>query len=127
MRSDLLAPKIFQRDLWDPPLRLQRLYTTKHQGLSGFFEYLRRALEQFKRRLIIIKTDDRFSAGIFIRGPIPWDEEVVVNDNVVVFSLTPTAETNMSLCELSQNHIATPCLILDIRSAHCTGIPPSLQ
>ena len=103
MRSDLLSPSVFQRDLHDPPLRLQRLYTTAQQGLSGFFEYLRRSLEQFRRRLIIIKTGDRFSAGIFIRGPIQWDEEAVVNDNVVVFSLTPTAQNEMSLCKRSKH------------------------
>jgi hypothetical protein len=100
MHSDLLPLRVFQRDLRDPSLRLQRLYSSSQQGLCGFFEYLRHSLERFGRLIIIIKTDDRFSAGILIRGPVQWDEEAVVNDNVIVFSLTPTAQNNMSLCEL---------------------------
>ncbi|KAG8831497.1 hypothetical protein FRC17_003069 [Serendipita sp. 399] len=96
MRSDLLNQSAFQRDLREPPLRLQRLYTTTNQGLSGFFEYLKRSLEHYKRRLIIIKTDDRFSAGIFIRGDIRWDEEHPVNDDIAVFAVTPTAGDSMS-------------------------------
>lgn len=102
-----MDPSVFQRDLREPKLRLQRLYTSSRQGLSGFFEYLRMALEQFQRRLIIIKTDDRFSAGIFIRGKVAWDDEAVINENIVVFSLTPTAQKGMSLCE--SNNIITLC------------------
>jgi hypothetical protein len=101
MQSDLVSPSVFQNDLAQPPLRLQRLYTSKSQGVSGFFEYLRRALNNFKRRIVIIKTDDRFCAGIFIRGDVKWDEDHPVNDNVAVFASTPTALQNQSTCNVS--------------------------
>ncbi|PVG01694.1 P-loop containing nucleoside triphosphate hydrolase protein [Serendipita vermifera] len=97
MKSDLLSSSVFQNDISQPPLRLQRLYTSKGQGLSGFFEYLRRALKDFKRRIIIIKTDDRFCAGIFIRGDVNWDEDHLVNDNVAVFAATPTSLQSQSI------------------------------
>jgi hypothetical protein len=100
MRSDILSPLTFKRNLSDPTLRLQRLYTTATQGLSGFFEYLRRSMEYFNRRLILLRTDERFSIGIFIRGHVPWDEEAQINDNVAVVALTPTAQQSMSLCGL---------------------------
>lgn len=99
MRSDILSPSTFKRNLSEPTLRLQRLYTTATQGRSGFFEYLRRSMEYFNRRLILLRTDDRFSIGIFIRGQVPWDEEAQINENVAVVALTPTAQQSMSLCE----------------------------
>lgn len=63
------------------------------QGRAAFFEYLKEATQQYKRRLIIFKvrasdtecsmltysglqTEDRFSVGVFLRGDIPWDDEV---------------------------------------------------
>src|SRR4051812_42432358 len=100
MRSDLVSPSTFKRNLSDPTLRLQRLYTSRGQGTSGFFEYLARSLEYFNRRLIILRTDDRFSVGIFIRGRIPWGEEAQINENIAVVALTPTAPQTMSLCKL---------------------------
>ncbi|KAG8830443.1 hypothetical protein FRC18_008083 [Serendipita sp. 400] len=109
MRSDLLDQSAFQRDLREPPLRLHRLYTTANQGLSGFFEYLKRSLEYYKRRLIIIKTDDRFSAGIFIRGEIRWDEEYPVNEDIAVFAVTPTASQSMSLYKSTVNGYRLHC------------------
>lgn len=99
MRSDLLSPRVFDRDLSEPPLRLQRLYTTAKLGCFSFFEYLKRALSDYQRRLIIIKTDDRFAAGIFVRGLVEWDDDAIVNDNVLVFALTPNAEQTMSKCK----------------------------
>ncbi|KIM19468.1 hypothetical protein M408DRAFT_13453, partial [Serendipita vermifera MAFF 305830] len=82
MRSDLVSPATFKRNLSDPILRMQRLYTTRNQGISGFFEYLARSLEYFNRRLILLRTDERFSVGIFIRGHVPWNEEALINDNI---------------------------------------------
>ena len=109
MRSDLVSPSTFKRNLSDPILRMQRLYTTKSQGISGFFEYLKRSTEYFSRRLILLRTDDRFSVGIFIRGRVPWDEEAIINENVAVVALTPTAPQSMSLCELHMSTIELVC------------------
>lgn len=97
MRSNILPQSAFQRDLREPPLRLQRLYSTRDVCPSGFFEYLKRSMDHFKRRLLIIKTDDRFSAGIFIRGPVSWNEDQLVNKEIAVFALTPTGGQSMSL------------------------------
>lgn len=99
MRSELLPQSAFQLDLRYPALRLQRLYTTTNQGLGGFFEYLKRAIEHYNRRLIIIKTDDRFSAGIFIRGKVNWGDEAPIDANVAVLAFTPTADQEMTKCK----------------------------
>jgi hypothetical protein len=110
------------------PLKLQRLYSSRIQGRGAFFEYLKVAVEDFTRKLIIIKvscfqlflysvfraaaiilsvqTDERFAAGVFIRGKLLWDDEPgldkydvhdnEVNDDVSVCSFQPTASTLMS-------------------------------
>ncbi|KZT63464.1 hypothetical protein DAEQUDRAFT_778932 [Daedalea quercina L-15889] len=89
IRSEILKPRdIANRDLGGP-LRLQRLYVSTEQGRAAFFEYLRDATQQYKRRLMILKTDDRFSVGIFLRGDIPWDDEPEINDNVLVCPFMP--------------------------------------
>jgi hypothetical protein len=40
----------------DRPLRLQRLYTSRELGTSSFFEYLKRASDDYHRKLIILKV-----------------------------------------------------------------------
>jgi len=97
MRSDIVSPSSLKRNLSEPTLRL---HTTSSQGLSGFFEYLQRSMEYFSRRLILLRTDDRFSVGIFIRGSVAWNEEAQINEGVAIVALTPTAEQSMSLCEV---------------------------
>ncbi|KAF9809306.1 hypothetical protein IEO21_07455 [Rhodonia placenta] len=96
IRSEILRPRDLEsRDLGGP-LRLQRLYTSTVQGRAAFFEYLKEATQQYKRRLIIFKTEDRFSVGVFLRGDIPWDDEPEINDNVLVCPFMPKASEIMS-------------------------------
>ncbi|KZT10828.1 RdRP-domain-containing protein [Laetiporus sulphureus 93-53] len=91
IRSEILRSRdLSTRDLGGP-LRLQKLYSSSEQGRAAFFEYLKDATQQYNRRLMILKTDDRFSVGIFLRGPIPWDEEPEINDNVLVCPFMPIA------------------------------------
>lgn len=95
MRSEILVPQDLEDRKLGGPLRLQRLYSSSIQGRAAFFEYLREATENFERRLLILKvteniafsflaltrsskTDDRFSVGVFLRGPIVWDSDVSV-------------------------------------------------
>ena len=93
MRSEILQPRDLEdRKLGGPP-RLQKLYSSTQQGRAAFFEYLREATQNFERRLLVIKvctiidvhlfiaewrvqTDDRFSVGVLLRGPIAWDDDV---------------------------------------------------
>ncbi|KAH9833398.1 RNA dependent RNA polymerase-domain-containing protein [Rhodofomes roseus] len=89
IRSEILRPRDIANRNLGGPLRLQRLYVSTEQGRAAFFEYLREATQQYKRRLLILKTDDRFSMGIFLRGEIPWDEEPEINDNVLVCPFMP--------------------------------------
>ncbi|EKM53816.1 uncharacterized protein PHACADRAFT_125775, partial [Phanerochaete carnosa HHB-10118-sp] len=96
VRSEILRRKDLEdRDLGGP-LRLQRLYSSSIQGRAAFFEYLKNALQNYNRRMILLKTDDRFSAGIFFRGPIPWDEDHVIDDNVLACSFLPESTTVIS-------------------------------
>ncbi|KAG5653862.1 hypothetical protein H0H81_009941 [Sphagnurus paluster] len=75
IRSDILTPRdLFQRAL-NHPFSMQRLYSSKVHGLTTFFEYLRVATQEYTRKLLILKTEERFAIGIFMRGDIPWDED----------------------------------------------------
>lgn len=56
IRSDILHRKDLEdRDL-NRPLRLQRLYTSTIQGRAAFFEYLKDAVQNYRRRMIIFKV-----------------------------------------------------------------------
>ncbi|KAF5380175.1 hypothetical protein D9615_006214 [Tricholomella constricta] len=86
IRSDILKPRdLFQRNL-NRPFSMQRLYSSKVNGLATFFEYLQMATQEFTRKLLIIKTEERFAIGIFMRGDIPWGEDPDVNKNVVLYN-----------------------------------------
>lgn len=56
VRSEILRPKdLEERDL-SGPLHLQRLYSSSIQGRAAFFEYLKEAVQNYGRRLIIVKV-----------------------------------------------------------------------
>ncbi|KAH9888525.1 RNA dependent RNA polymerase-domain-containing protein [Cubamyces lactineus] len=96
IRSEILQPRDLEDRKLGGPLRLQRLYTSSQQGRAAFFEYLRLAVANFTRRMLILRTDDRFSVGVFLRGEIAWDDDAEVNQNVVVCSFMPKASGLMS-------------------------------
>ncbi|KAF7338901.1 Rna-directed rna polymerase [Mycena sanguinolenta] len=96
IRSDILTPRdLYERSL-NQPFALQRLYSSRLNGLGTFFFYLRMAISDFTRKLLVLKTDDRFAVGIFMRGELPWDEDPEVNDNVVVCSFMDKTSSNFS-------------------------------
>ncbi|EGO30084.1 RNA-directed RNA polymerase [Serpula lacrymans var. lacrymans S7.9] len=96
MRSDILSSRDLEQRQLNRPLSMQRLYSSTLNSLATFFQYLHIASDQYDRKLLVLKTDDRFSVGIFIRGKIPWDEDPEVDDNVVVCSFMPSASSVMS-------------------------------
>lgn len=56
IRSDILKPRdLYQRAL-NRPFSIQRLYSSKHHGLFTFFEYLRRATQEYTRKLLILQV-----------------------------------------------------------------------
>lgn len=63
-RSDILTQNDLRYRGLNRPLRMQRLYSSRRQGLASFFEYLQQASEEFTRKLVILqvgaflKTDD---------------------------------------------------------------------
>ncbi|QRV99155.1 RNA-dependent RNA polymerase [Ceratobasidium sp. AG-Ba] len=77
--------------VWNRQVLLQNL------GRAAFFEYLKRATVDFSRKLIIIKTDDRFGVGIFVRGKHTWDEDAKVNRDVLVHAFQPSVATGGQL------------------------------
>ncbi|THH29680.1 hypothetical protein EUX98_g4493 [Antrodiella citrinella] len=96
IRSNILqARDLEDRDLGGP-MHLQRLYTSTIQGRPAFFEYLKEAVENFHRRLIILQTDERFSVGIFMRGALAWNDEPDIDDNVMVCSFMPQSSTSLT-------------------------------
>ena len=81
MQSKIINPVIVRtRDFGHPALRLQKLYSSHEVGLSAFFEYLRRAFRDYRRTLIIMRIDNRFSVGIFIRGEVEWVSDAFIDD-----------------------------------------------
>jgi len=56
IRSDILRPRdLYERSLGQP-FSIQRLYSSKVNGLTTFFEYLRRATQEYTRKLLILKV-----------------------------------------------------------------------
>ncbi|GJE97878.1 RNA-directed RNA polymerase domain-containing protein [Phanerochaete sordida] len=96
VRSDILQRKDLEDRKLGGPLRLQRLYSSSIQGRAAFFEYLKDAMQNYNRRMVLLKTDYRFSAGIFFRGPITWDEDHAIDDNVLACSFMPESTTVIS-------------------------------
>lgn len=55
-RSNILNAHDLKMRQLDQPLRLQRLYTSAEQGTAAFFEYLERAIQDYTRKLVILKV-----------------------------------------------------------------------
>lgn len=96
MTSNIVSRRDLQQRQLDRPLSMQRLYSSAINSPATFFQYLKIALVQFTRKLLVLKTDDRFAVGIFIRGEVPWDEDPEVSDNVVVCSFMPNTSSSMA-------------------------------
>ncbi|CCO32890.1 RNA-dependent RNA polymerase 2 Short=AtRDRP2 [Rhizoctonia solani AG-1 IB] len=103
LRSDVVPGFVLAEQNLAGPLPLQRLYSSRIQGRQAFFEYLKRATTDFMRKLIIVKTDDRFGVGIFIRGRHAWDEDCNVNQDVLVHSFQPSVATGGQLAKPTKN------------------------
>ncbi|KAI0343647.1 RdRP-domain-containing protein [Trametopsis cervina] len=96
VRSEILRPRDLEDRNLGGSLHLQRLYSSTIQGRPAFFEYLKDALRNYRRRIIILKADDRFSTGIFIRGEVKWNDDYDIDDNILVCSFMP--QTTATLC-----------------------------
>ncbi|KAH9477348.1 putative RNA-dependent RNA polymerase 1 [Psilocybe cubensis] len=116
-RSDILTPQdLYQRNL-GRPFAISRLYSSRNSGLVTFFGYLKRATQEYTRKLLIIQTDPRFSIGIFMRGKIPWDEDLEVKEsnkdgdamNVVVCSFMPKTASNIATLRTCQTGYRLHC------------------
>jgi len=42
------------------------------------------------------KVENRFAVGIFMRGEIAWDDDPLVNDNVVICSFLPQSSATIA-------------------------------
>jgi regulator of nonsense transcripts 1 len=64
IRSDILTPgDLYARSL-NQPFSLQRLYSSKVNGLGSFFFYLRMAINDFTRKLLVLKVGEEVSVPI---------------------------------------------------------------
>lgn len=55
-RSDILTPQdLYQRNL-GRPFQLHRLYSSRNSGLATFFGYLKRATQEYTRKVLIIQV-----------------------------------------------------------------------
>ncbi len=58
VRSEILQPRDLDDRNLGGALHLQRLYCSNIQGRAAFFEYLRYALQNYGRRVIILKVSE---------------------------------------------------------------------
>ncbi|KXN84461.1 putative RNA-dependent RNA polymerase 1 [Leucoagaricus sp. SymC.cos] len=101
-QSDILTREdLYQRAL-DRPFAIQRLFSSRINSMSTFFEYLRRGIQEYTRKLIVIQVENRFAIGIFIRGDIPWDDDPLVNENVVICSFLPQSSATIATLLIQQ-------------------------
>lgn len=56
VRSDILTPRDLYERCLNQPFSLQRLYSSRINGLGTFFYYLRMATNEFVRKLLILKV-----------------------------------------------------------------------
>jgi regulator of nonsense transcripts 1 len=56
VRSDILTSRDLEQRNLKRVLPLQRLYSSKTNGLATFFKYLRIAMQEFTRKLLILKV-----------------------------------------------------------------------
>ncbi|KAJ3981779.1 RdRP-domain-containing protein [Lentinula detonsa] len=80
LRSDIVSPKDLIDKKLAGPLRVQRLYSSKELGIHAFFGYLVRAMQNFTRKLIIMKLFNKNRANTFIhiRKPPANSEEAFI-------------------------------------------------
>lgn len=57
VRSEILQRKDLEDRELGGPLRLQRMYSSSIQGRAAFFEYLKDAVQNYNRRLVILKVN----------------------------------------------------------------------
>ncbi|KAJ3554369.1 hypothetical protein NM688_g3145 [Phlebia brevispora] len=93
VRSEILSVDDLRSRKLEGSWNFQRLYSSAIQGRAAFFEYLRDAVQNYHRRVIILKTDDRFSSGIFMKGEIKWNEDSEIDNNILVCSFLPQSST----------------------------------
>ena len=56
VRSDILTPRdLYQRNL-DYPFALHRLYSSRNNGFTTFFEFLRMATQDYTRKVLILQV-----------------------------------------------------------------------
>ncbi|KAG8960959.1 hypothetical protein FRC03_005942 [Tulasnella sp. 419] len=91
LQSNIVRPQDLTARGLNRPLRLQRLYSSEMQGRANFFEYFKYATQDFVRKVVLVRMDNRFSIGIFIRGKYEWDADPLVGGQVAVCSFQPTA------------------------------------
>lgn len=56
IRSDILTPRNLYHRTLDRPFSIQRLYSSKTQGLTTFFEFLRMGTQEYTRKLLVLKV-----------------------------------------------------------------------
>ncbi|KAG5352321.1 hypothetical protein C0989_002856 [Termitomyces sp. Mn162] len=96
IRSDILTPQDLYHRTLGRPFSIQRLYSSKTQGLTTFFEFLRMGTQEYTRKLLVFKTEERFAIGIFMKGDIVWGEDPDVDENVVVCAFMPNTDQALS-------------------------------
>ncbi|KAI0051209.1 RdRP-domain-containing protein [Auriscalpium vulgare] len=82
LRSEILTIADLTEKGLAGPIRVQRLYSSKSIGLYAFFDYLSRAMQEYTRRLMIIKLFNGQRSNTFIhmrKPPTNSGEELITS------------------------------------------------
>lgn len=77
-------------------LRWKKIFDSSFDRLGRFMEVMGRSLEDFHRKLIVIKVTNRFTLAIYIPKPLLKYQECVVNNTVRLFSFPHSQEETVT-------------------------------
>ncbi|KAL8976626.1 MAG: hypothetical protein Q9205_007403 [Flavoplaca limonia] len=73
-------------------IRWKKIFDSSYDRLGRFTEVMGRALEDFHRKLIVIKITNRLTLAIYVQKPLLKYQECVVHDTVRLFSFPHSQE-----------------------------------
>ncbi|KAL8992132.1 MAG: hypothetical protein Q9169_007346, partial [Polycauliona sp. 2 TL-2023] len=77
-------------------LRWKKIFDSSSDRLGRFTEVMGRSLEEFHRKLIVIKVTNRLTLAIYVPKPLLKYQECVVHDSVRLFSFPHSQEDSLT-------------------------------
>ncbi|EAU82968.2 RNA-directed RNA polymerase [Coprinopsis cinerea okayama7 len=90
-QSDILSSSDLRIQNLDSSISLQKLYSSRSNSQATFFEYLRKATQDYTRKLLLLRLYDRHIGDTFVflqRSPTEHQTDVVMSVALQKFSQT---------------------------------------